>query len=184
MFNISKQHPQGYHLFLPKTVTWVLRNHSHVAVIHAIYRDVIFPSNMAARSGKDSAAPAPAGPSKDDNFVCALPTQEKSGASIGGASAAPSEKSEVSGATNAVPNRLTDTETKLKISGELPIWYNQKKSKYLKHMLHLFNTGIAMFVSTTKTTANCAKNHKQLFTLKTFSNKTWDCGVTLRPVLR
>ncbi|XP_055341013.1 uncharacterized protein LOC129590064 [Paramacrobiotus metropolitanus] len=48
-----------------------------------------------------------------------------------------------------VPNRLTDTETQLKISEGLPLWFNQKKRKYLKHMLHLFNTGIAMFVGDT-----------------------------------
>ena len=32
-----------------------------------------------------------------------------------------------------VPGRITDTEVRLKISGDLPLWYKQEGKKYGKH---------------------------------------------------
>lgn len=49
-----------------------------------------------------------------------------------------------------IPGRVTDTEIRLKASGDLPLWFNMNKPrilKYTKHMLHLFNTGVCVLVS-------------------------------------
>ena len=61
-----------------------------------------------------------------------------------------SDESKCTGASSTnlvVPGRITDTEVRLKISGDLPLWYKQEKKKYCKHMLHLFATRLYAFVS-------------------------------------
>ncbi|GAV09012.1 hypothetical protein RvY_18618-2 [Ramazzottius varieornatus] len=54
------------------------------------------------------------------------------------------------GPDGVVPGRLTDTEIRVKVNGDLPLWYMQEKpkvAKYTKHMLHLFGTGVCVLVS-------------------------------------
>ncbi|OQV16052.1 hypothetical protein BV898_09822 [Hypsibius exemplaris] len=48
-----------------------------------------------------------------------------------------------------VDGRITDTEIKLKVSGELPLWFKQKRAVYTKHMLHLFFSGVCAFIAPT-----------------------------------
>ncbi|GAV09011.1 hypothetical protein RvY_18618-1 [Ramazzottius varieornatus] len=56
------------------------------------------------------------------------------------------------GPDGVVPGRLTDTEIRVKVNGDLPLWYMQEKpkvAKYTKHMLHLFGTGVCVLVGKT-----------------------------------
>ena len=56
------------------------------------------------------------------------------------------------GSDGVVPGRITDTEIRMKINGDLPLWYTQerpKMAKYSKHMLHIFGTGVCVLVNFT-----------------------------------
>ncbi|GAV09802.1 hypothetical protein RvY_19283 [Ramazzottius varieornatus] len=53
---------------------------------------------------------------------------------------------------DVVPGRVTDTEIRMKMRGDLPIWTNQKKPKFRKYtrqMFHLFQTGVFAVVGKT-----------------------------------